>query len=161
MSCLKKTCIWTTILSVLLTVAGCAKTQDLTLYVTRDLGSITEGNWDTQPPQALNSLLIQKPSAKVGIVRAMVKRTDSASYYKLIYDRQKQVLVLMIRTTRPSKDDFYHLKVYDRQTRMDEFRNRLPMRGYKLYPRISQSQNKADHRIPLIYSDNPEITEWP
>lgn len=161
MSCLEKTCIWTTILSVLLAVAGCATPQDPVLYVIKDLRIIAEGDWDTQPPQALHSLLIQKPSARVGIVRAMVKRTGSVSYYKLIYDRQKQLLALMIRTSRLDKDDFYHLKVYDRQTKMDEFQNRLPMRGYKFYPRISQSQNKADHRIPLMYSDKPEITEWP
>lgn len=161
MSCLKRTCIWANILSVLLAAAGCAKTQDTALYVIKDLGSIAEGDWDTQPSHALYSLLSRKPSARIGIVRATVNRIDSASYYKLIYDRQKQVLVLMIRTARPDKDDFYHLQVYDRQTRMDEFRNRLPMRGYKFYPKISQSHSKADHRIPLMYPDNPEITEWP
>ena len=161
MTCMKKTCIWTTILSVFLAVAGCATKQGSVLYVKKDLGSIAEGDWNSQPPQALHSLLSRKPSARIGIVRATVNRTDSVSYYKMIYDRQKQVLALMIRTTRPDKDDFYHLKVYDRKTRMDEFHNRLPMRGYKFYPRISQSQNKADHSVPLVYSDNPEITEWP
>lgn len=161
MTCMKKTCIWTTILSVLIAVAGCATKQGPGLYVKKDLGIIAEGNWNSQPPRTLHSLLSRKPSARIGIVRATVNRTDSASYYKMIYDRQKQVLALMIRTTRPDKDDFYHLKVYDRQTRMDEFQNRLPIRGYKFYPRISQSQNKADHSVPLVYSDNPEITEWP
>jgi len=161
MTCIKNTCIWTTILSVLIAVAGCATTQEPALHVKKDLGIIAQGDWDYQLPQALHSLLNREPSARIGIVRATVNRTDSVSYYKIIYDKQKQVLALMIRTTRSDMNDFYHLKVYDRQTRMDEFQNGLPIRGYKPYPRISQSQNKADHTIPLVYSDNPQITEWP
>jgi len=51
MSCLEKTCIWTTILSVLLAVAGCATPQDPVLYVIKDLRIIAEGDWDTQPPR--------------------------------------------------------------------------------------------------------------
>jgi hypothetical protein len=146
---------------VLIAVAGCATTQEPVLHVKKDLGIIAQGDWDYQLPQALHSLLNREPSARIGIVRATVNRTDSVSYYKIIYDKQKQVLALMIRTTRSDMNDFYHLKVYDRQTRMDEFQNGLPIRGYKLYPRISQSQKKADHTIPLVYSDNPQITEWP
>jgi hypothetical protein len=130
-------------------------------YVKQDLGIIAKGDWDYQSPKALHSLLSREPSARIGIVRATVDRTGSVSYLKMIYDKQKQVLVLMIRTTRPDMNDFYHLRVYDRQTRMDEFQNHLPIRGYKPYSRSSQSQNKADNHIPLVYSDNPEITEWP
>ena len=60
-----------------------------------------------------------------------------------------------------SSVDFYHLSVYADDTTTHDFRDRLPIRGMKGYPRVTQSHNKVDHEIPLRYTDAPGITEWP
>ena len=99
----------------------------------------------------------------MAVVKASARIPDSggSASYKVLYDKRKAVLVFMICSAIAGRDDFYHLRVYDRQTEIAEFQDHLPLGDYKGYPRLSQSFTKTEHKIPLEYPDDPEITEWP
>ena len=130
--------------------------------VVRDLGTVPSADSDQRLVQMLFALVRANADDQLVAVEARVKSADdkSLTYARYLYDREKRHLLVLLRTARAKGGDFYHYSSYV-DTDPEDFQRRLPVRGQKGYPRVSQSSNKAEVVIPVSYPGIPRLSDWP
>jgi hypothetical protein len=126
--------------------------------VVRDVGTIPEADRDTRLVQELCALLRANPDDVIVAVEVRVEG-PSKSYVRVLYDRKQRLLLVLARTAHP-KRDFYHVSLYP-DTDPADFKKGFPVRAQKGYPKVSQSFNKDDVVIPVVYAEFPRLSNWP
>jgi hypothetical protein len=132
-----------------------------TTSVVRDLGTIPRANSDQRLVHSLFALARATPDDRLVAVEARIKSADdeSLTYARYLYDRKGRHLLVLLRTVRQGTE-FYHYSSYT-ETDPADFKQGLPIRAQKGYPKVAQSSKKSEVRIPVCYPDIPRLSEWP
>ena len=130
--------------------------------VVRDLGTVARADDNERLAQSLFALVRANPDDRLVAVEARVKSADddSLTYARYLYDREKRHLLVLRRTARAKDGNFYHYSSYT-DTSPEDFQRRLPVRGQRGFPSVSQSSNKAEVVIPVSYPEMPRLSDWP
>lgn len=130
------------------------------VFVVKDVGTVPFADHYSKLPQQLFALLRANPQGKVAAIEARLEGGKSTSHVRFLYDREKHLLVILMRTARDRETSFYHVSSYV-DTDPEDFRTHLPIRAQKGYPKISQSSDKAAVTIPVEYAEFPKLSDWP
>src|SRR4051794_26210035 len=109
-------------------IALCARASDRTAVV-RDLGTIPAVDCDDRLVSALSALLLANPGDRLVATEArFVPEGAESCSARFLYDRDRRMLLVMLRTVRRGSGDFYHRRTYP-DTDPEDFRYRLPHRA--------------------------------
>ena len=130
--------------------------------VVRDLGTLPSADYKQELAQSLFKLIEANPDDRLIAVEARGSNSadDKAlTYARYLYDWEKRHFLVLYRTAGADGGDFYHYSSYE-DTDPEDFQRRLPVRGQRGYPKVTQSLSTAEVLIP-VYAAFPKLSEWP
>lgn len=124
------------------------------------LGLVSPDERETKPAQSLFALSQENPDVTVvGATGRIQTNENITDHYKWFYDKEKKVLVMMMRSVMVGLEHDYSWRVWY-EVNPDDFKDRLPYGRDDIKTKGSPYKNPVQS-FPISYKDNPKITEWP